>query len=434
MAELRPFRGIRYDLGRAGPLADLIAPPYDVINPQQQQRLYDRSDYNAIRLELTQDEAGDDEKVNRYTRAAAALSNWLTEGILVQDSARHLYVYEQEFNVEGHTFRRRGFLGRVRLEPFGSGKIFPHEETMSGPKADRLKLYHATNMNVSPIFGLYPDPDNAVVAPLDAILHKVLPLEATDELGVINRFWPISDLKVIGEVTQAIAEQPVYIADGHHRYETGLRYLEDKRASGDVPNEEAAPNYIMMMLVGMSDPGLQILPTHRLVSGLPADLTGSQVRDILSAHFEVEEIGRGEAAANDLWELIQADGSQAVLGFGTVADGAWHLARFTDAAKMAELVPDRSTAWRELAVSVLHVLVLGKLFADHSSKCRYVHSMAEVHEDVAAKGCQLAALVPPATMEHVEEIAGAGEKMPAKSTYFYPKLLTGLVYNSLKGN
>src|SRR5215472_13224415 len=183
MADIRAFRAYRYDLGRVGNLSDVIAPPYDVIDPALQQALYDKSQYNAIRLELNKEEPGDNETENRYTRAARFLRDWQRDDILVQDSARGLYVYYQDFEVEGRRYTRRGFLARVRLEPFGAGRIYAHEETMPGPKADRLKLFHATGMNLSPIFGLYPDSQGDVQTRLDDAIRRALPLEAVDHLG-----------------------------------------------------------------------------------------------------------------------------------------------------------------------------------------------------------------------------------------------------------
>jgi uncharacterized protein (DUF1015 family) len=436
MADIRAFRGFRYDLGRAGALSDLVAPPYDVIDAALQQRLYERSPHNAIRLELTRDEPGDNETENRYARAARELKAWQAEDVLRQDSLRHLYVCEQEFTAEGQTYKRRGFMARVRLEPFGTGRIFPHEETMSGPKADRLHLFKATGMNLSPIFGLYPDDANEVFAKIEPLLFRTPPLEATDHLGVVSRLWPIADERAINAAVGLMGPKPVFIADGHHRYETGLKYLEEKRAAGEVANDEAPANFTMMMLVSMSDPGLVILPTHRLVSGLP-DLTAEKLTKALGSHFTVERIGTGDAAAKEAWEQIEMDGSQALLGFHTNADDAWVTARFQSPALMRELAPDHSDDWRDLAVSVLHVAVLNKLLPaalGGDPKCRYVHLLDEVTAAVRAKECPLAALVPPATMAHVESIAGRHEKMPPKSTYFYPKLLTGLVFNSLKVN
>jgi uncharacterized protein (DUF1015 family) len=436
MAEIRAFRAYRYDLGRVGNLSDVVAPPYDVIDPALQQALYDRSPHNVIRLILNREEPGDTDTNNRYTRAAGCLRDWQQERILLQDSARSIYVYHQDFEVEGQRFSRRGFLARVRLERFGEGKIFPHEETLPGPKADRLRLFQATAKNLSPVFGLYPDSTNAVQAQLDTVVSRTLPVEATDHLGVVSRLWPVADQHVVSTLTGLMGPKPVFIADGHHRYETALRYLEERRVAGEVRDAESAANFVLMMLVGMSDPGLIILPTHRLVSGLP-NVTAESLRPVLERHFQLDTIGRGDQGARDTWELVQADGSQDVLGFGTVADGVWQVARLRDREAMAGLAAEHSPAWRSLAVSVLHVLVLGKLIPEGlggQPVCRYVHLLREVSEDVAAQRCQLAVLVPPATMQHVEQIAGNLEKMPPKSTYFYPKLLSGLVFNSLGGN
>jgi uncharacterized protein (DUF1015 family) len=356
--------------------------------------------------------------------------------IIAQDSARSLYAYHQEFEAEGRRYTRKGFLARVRLERFGEGRIYPHEETMSGPKADRLKLFHATGMNLSPVFGMYPDEQHQVQDVLDRAVARSLPLEATDHLGVVNRLWPVTDQRVLSEVTGLMGPRPIFIADGHHRYETALRYLEEKKAAGEVKDADAAPNFVLMMLVSMGDPGLIILPTHRLISGI-CDVKKERLQEILKPQFDCEVIGAGEKAARDAWDLIQADGSQELLGFGTVADGAWVTARLRDPKMMQQLAADHSPAWRGLAVSVLHVLVLNKLLAEAmgaKAQCQYVHMLREVTDATAQKSCQLAALVPPATMKHVEEIAGGLEKMPPKSTYFYPKLLSGLVFNSLKSN
>jgi uncharacterized protein (DUF1015 family) len=432
MADIQAFRAFRYDLGRVGALADVVAPPYDVIDPDLQEKLYQRSPHNVIRLILDKEKSGDTPTDNRYTRAARCLRDWQREGILAQDSARSLYVYHQEFAVEGKRYTRRGFLARVRLEKFGQGKIYPHEETLAGPKADRLKLFQATAMNLSPVFGLFPDETGMVQARLDAAVGRALPLEATDHLGVVSRLWPIGDQQIVSAVTGLMGPKPIFIADGHHRYETGLRYLEEQHvADGDAP-----ANFILMMLVSMSDPGLIILPTHRLVSGL-ADLTAEQLRAVLADHFHVERAGQGESGARECWELIEADGTQEVLGFGTVSNGVWLTARLKSSPWMTALAPDHSPAWRGLAVSVLHVMVLGQLVPKaigSQPQCRYVHLLREVTDAVGAKECQLAVLVPPATMNHVEQIAGNLEKMPPKSTYFYPKLLSGLVFNSLKAN
>jgi uncharacterized protein (DUF1015 family) len=432
MADIRGFRGFRYDLGQVGSLSDVVAPPYDVVDASLQKQLYDQSQYNAIRLELTKDEPGDTDSNNRYTRAANTLREWVAGNVLRQDTARALYIYEQTFTAEGQEYTRRGFFARVRLEPFGKGQIYAHEQTMSGPKADRLKLYQATGFNISPIFGLYPDRDGEIAKLLDPFTLKNPPIVAKDHLGVTNKLWVITDTHTISSVIGLMGPKPVYIADGHHRYETGVKYLEERREAGDVPDNEAPANFTLMMLVGMTDPGLIILPTHRLISGLDA-VKSDVLEQVLAEHFDIVE--RTGTDAKAAWDYIQMDGSQAALGFCTVADGKWFVAKLRDTKIMAELAPEQSEEWRGLGVSILHKLVIDRLIQEKLGGrplCRYVHLLKEVTDDVAAKGCQVATLVPPATMAHVEQIAGHLEKMPAKSTYFYPKLLTGMVYNSLK--
>jgi uncharacterized protein (DUF1015 family) len=436
MADVRAFRAFRYELGRVGALSDVIAPPYDVIDAALQNALYANSQHNVVRIDLNREETGDSEANNRYTRAGRTLRDWLHEGVLRQDSARALYVYHQDFEVEDRRYTRRGFLARVRLEPFGQGRIYPHEETLSGPKADRLRLMHATHMNLSPVFGLFPDEKGEVQQQLDATLKQTLPLQATDHLGVVSRLWPVTDQHIVSAVTGLMGPRPIFIADGHHRYETALRYREERQQQGEVRDAEAAPNFVLMMLVSMSDPGLIILPTHRLVSGL-AGLSGDKLAGLLRPHFQVETVGKGEAGARAAWEQIELDGTQELLGFGTVSDGLWQVARFQAPERMAALAGSHSPAWRGLAVSVLHELVLNHLAREQlkmTPACRYVHLLREVLESVAKKDCDLAVLVPPAEMKHVEQIAGSLERMPAKSTYFYPKLLTGLVFNPLTGS
>lgn len=432
MPDVRPFRGIRYDMARVGAMSDVVAPPYDVIGPELQNKLYDASPFNIIRLELNREEPGDSPGHDRYARAASTLKEWRREGILQEDPHPSLYVYHQTFDVEGRQYTRKGFLARVRQEPFGQGKIYPHEQTLSGPKADRLALFNATKFNLSPIFGLYPDPRNEVLAAVEAGLRDRTPLEATDHLGVVNRLWPVLDSAAHTAVQGLMGPKPIFIADGHHRYETGLNFRNELEAAGQLSGPDDPANFCMMMLVGMSDPGLLILPTHRLVSGFPG-LTAEALRERLSPEFDVQETGEGDAGCRSAWESIEISGDQDMLGFGTVADGRWVTARLRSDSAMDALVPDQSADWRALGVSILHELVLKKLLGGlGSASCRYVHLLDEVTQDVSAKGCDLAALVPPAGMEHVESIASNLEKMPPKSTYFYPKLLTGLVLNPLR--
>ena len=434
MAEVQPFRGWRYDMSQVGSLTDVVAPPYDVINAEQQKAFYEAHPCNVIRLELNREEPGDDSPEAKYKRAAGFLRQWQQDGILAQDREPSIYVYHQEFDWEGKKFVRKGFLGRIRLEEFGKGKVFPHEHTLSGPKMDRLLLLRATKTNLSPIFGLFPDPDGAVQAPLEGAISGAPPLMATDHLGVVHKFWPVHQQAAVSAMQRAMIDLPIFIADGHHRYETAINYRNELKAAGKLGGENAAANFVMMMFIGMSDPGLVIMPTHRLVSGLP-ELTAADVRAALGEQFEVESTGRGAAAAKQAWELVEADGGQNVFGFGTPADGEWLFARCVDDSLMETLAADQTPAWRELGVSLLHKLVLEHLIQKRhpgEQKFQYVHLLDEVTAAVDQKACRLACLVPPAQISHVQEIASTLEKMPPKSTYFYPKLLSGLVFHGVE--
>ena len=433
MAEVNAFRGWRYDVGQVGALAEVVAPPYDVISPAQQEALYKRHPCNVVRLILNRKEPGDESPDLRYARAAEFLRHWQSEGVIVQERQDALYVYHQIFDWEGTHYVRRGFIGRLRLENFGSGSVYPHEQTMSGPKADRLALMQACRMNLSPIFGLYPDPQAAAQQALENVVKTQSVLEVS-ESGVVHRFWSVTDHNAINRCREAMRERPIFIADGHHRYETACNYRDWLQSQGRPGNSLAAEDFVLMHFVGMSDPGLAILPTHRLVAGLP-ELRQQDVQRLLSQYFEVDEAGTGEDAALRAWDLMQTDaGPHGAFAFGTT-DGGWLFARLRDASVMANLAPERSEQWRQLGVSVLHGLVLDKLFGDaypHSHiECSYVHLMDEVASALADKSCQLACLVAPAGISDVEQIASQFEKMPPKSTFFYPKLLSGLVFNPL---
>ncbi len=434
MVDVSPFRGWRYDVSQVGDLSDVMTPPYDVIDDKFQEALYKKHPCNFIRLELNRNEPSDPDVNAKYARAADFLKHWMLDGVLLHEPEDAIYVYSQEFEWDGKTYIRSGFLSRIRLEEIGTGNVFPHEQTLSGPKLDRLMLIRATNANLSPIFGLYPDEHASVQSALDDVCLNLTPSQATDHLGVIHRLWVVKDHSVIGKVKAGLRDKPVFIADGHHRYETALNYRRELTAAGKLHDDTSAPNFVLMHFAGMQDAGLQILPTHRLVSGLPTDLTSEQVADALKAHCEIEVIGQGDKAADETWGLMDADGGQNIFGFGTAADGKWLLARVTDASLMSTLAAEHSDAWRSLGVSLLHKLLLEELIFKKlpgTPKFQYVHRLDETTHALNVKSHQLGCLVAPATIEHVREIAAGRETMPPKSTYFYPKLLSGMVIHSL---
>jgi uncharacterized protein (DUF1015 family) len=434
MPEIRAFRGIRYNLGRVGSLSDVVAPPYDVIDPQMQDELYRKHPYNIVRVDLNRIEPGkDDEADNRYTRSARLLRQWQAEGILMTEADPAIYVYHQQFQYDGRTYLRRGFLARMRISPFGEGLVFPHEETFSAPKFDRLMLTVVCKANLSPVFGLYPDPTGQVQQILEQAIAGATPLEATDHLGVVHRMWPVVDVSVEAALNAAIGPKPVFIADGHHRYETACEYRRDVYESGFLSKDHPA-NYVLMMLIAMEDPGLIVLPTHRLFTGLPG-LDTHQLAEKLGPLFALQSGGTGYERAREVWEEMEIQSDQEMIAFYTAADQQWTVARITDAGRqrMAELAPDRSPQWRSLGVAVLHRLVVDELLqCAQLPPPEYVHTTEDLIAQLQQGKYHLAAMVNPATTDHVRQISFGGERLPPKSTYFYPKLLTGLVINPLE--
>ena len=445
MPTIQAFRGLRYDLGHVGSLSDVVTPPYDVIGPEFQDDLYKKHPANFIRLELNREEPGDGDQVNKYSRAAKFLRNWRHEGVLQLDPDPALYVYHQTFQTEEGEFTRRGFMCRVRLERFGQGKIYPHEETHASAKADRLLLTKACKANLSQIFGLYPDADNAAQNLLEESVAGQTPLTATDHLGVVHRMWPVTNVRTIGEVATIMSPKPMFIADGHHRYETACNYKDFLSDQGPLDSEHPA-NFVLTQCVSMNDPGLLVLPTHRLFRGVPP-ITAGELQKRLGDNFLCQTAGVGPDLARDIWAGVEDQGQ---LAFFTAQDNTWTTAEITAAGerRMAELATDHSADWQSLGVSILHRLVMDNLLgATQLPKPMYVHSVEEViaglkQGDTVGRDAtgqmgaggrfELAALVMPATVDHVRAISEHGERMPAKSTYFYPKLLGGLAVHLLE--
>ena len=362
MPQIEAFRGVRYNLGHVGAMSDVVAPPYDVIDAELREQLEAASPYNSVRLILPQ--GGDD----RYANSARALREWRRDGVLFEESNPALYVYHQRYTERGGQYTRRGFMCRVRLEPFGTGQVFPHEETHGGAKADRLNLWRACKANLSQIFGLYPDEENEAQSLLDEAIRGVTPLEATDHLGVVNRLWPVSDVATIAAVQKAMGGRPVYIADGHHRYETACAYREEvakewaeANNGAELPPDHPA-NCVLMMCVSMSDTGMIVLPTHRLFRDAP-EMDAEELAAKLGECFATEPAGEGPAAAPAVWETIELEDDHGVLALYTAKDRRWTLCRVTDAGRqrLASIAADRSDDWRSLGVSLLHRLITDEL-------------------------------------------------------------------------
>ena len=442
MPQTAPFAALRYNLDHIGNLSDVIAPPYDVIDPQLQDELYEKHAANVIRIILNREEPGD-EADQKYQRAARFVDQWTSEGVLMREDKPAYYVYHQQFEHEGTLINRRGFMGRVRLQPFGEGNIYPHEETHPKAKVDRLKLTTATRQNNSQIFGLYPDPENEVITLLDAATEGVTPIESTDHLGVKHILWPVTDESVAAQVSELMESRPMFVADGHHRYETACNYRNQViEETGGIAEDHPA-NFVMTMLVGMSDPGMIVLPTHRLLRGTPK-FAAEDIISRLDGTFACEVVDGGLDAAEKVWSTMESADSQGMLGLYAVTDQKWVLCKALEGAgaRMEELAASQSQDWRDLGVSLLHRLVIDDLLGCQGHpKPTYVHEVSEVVDGMRGEGSQaesdsdepytLAALVMPAKLEHVEAISLHKERMPAKSTYFYPKLLSGLTFNPL---
>ncbi|MDO4576370.1 MAG: DUF1015 domain-containing protein [Planctomycetia bacterium] len=434
MPNIQPIYGIRYNLGRVGALSDVVAPPYDVIGPEFQDELYAKHPNNAVRLILNKQLPTDDEQNNRYTRAKKTLDTWLKEGVLFTESDPAIYVYHQIFDYAGRTYTRKGFMAGLEVQRFGEGCVFPHEQTHAAAKADRLMLTTVTKTQLSQIFGLYPDAESQVQAVLEKAVENKTPLEAVDHLGVTHRMWVVTDPTIISAVQDKIGKKPLFIADGHHRYETACNYLDHLRQSG-IPKDHPA-HYVLTMFIAMEDPGLAVLPTHRLFPGVP-EWTAEELAAKLGDCFTSRVAGKGAEFGKEVWKDLEANGSQGEIAFYTRKDDTWTLAALTEAgeAKMAEadVAGTHSEDWRNLGVSILHRLVLDTLLDQpNAPKPVYVHLVSELVDEIKTGAYPLAAEVMPATVENIKTLCLEGERMPQKSTYFYPKLLSGLVFRSVE--
>lgn len=434
MPNIQPFEGLRYNLAQVGSLSDVVAPPYDVIGPEYQDALYEKSEYNVVRLILNKMLPTDDEQNNRYTRSARTLKDWKEAGVLVKESKPSLYVYHQIYTVKGKEYCRKGFMCGCEAVPFGEGMVFPHEITMSGPKLDRLMLTTACKTNFSQIFGLYPDEHNEVQNVLENAIVGVTPLEATDKDGVINRMWIVDDQETVNKVVELMGPKPIFIADGHHRYETACNYRKQIAEQGELTSNHPA-NHVLMVCIAMEDPGLIVLPTHRLFTNV-RETSQEDLIARLGDSFRVTTVGNGINSAKAAWALIEQMNDQGTMAIYTGKDGVWSLISITEAGKekMAQVAAEHHPEWQSLGVAILHSLVVDTLLElKGHEKPTYIHDVDEVAETIAKEPEKypLAALVSPATVQQIQDCSMVRERMPAKSTYFYPKLITGFVFKPL---
>jgi uncharacterized protein (DUF1015 family) len=443
--EVFPFQGICYNQGVVGDLAHVLCPPYDVITPEQQKLYYEESNYNAIRLEFPAESlelTGD-----KYQRAATTFQQWMRHGIFQLDSVSSFYLHDHRFEYSGEKKVRRGLIARVKLEPWGSG-IYPHEETFSKAKSDRLRLMRDCRASFSPLLSLYNDSERKIASILSEASRAKPMIEtsirspstgrAQNENSEAHTLWAITDPGIKRELSQFLSSQPFYIADGHHRYETALNYQQERAKeqsdsfdSSVIASEEkqsltgkGAFNYVMMELVDFSDPGLVVLPLHRLVRGIAPSILvglGDQIRNF----FVLESV---PLKAGDC--QLPADSCLGILGLQP--DSLVVLKRRQDISLETWIPGNRSQAYREFGVSILNHIILDKVLGGAKAlEVAYTVDLKEAYQQIKGGKYQLAFLLNPPQPGMIKAVADAKDRMPSKSTYFYPKLPAGLIINPL---
>ena len=428
MAQIIPFRGVRYDRQRVGDITSVVAPPYDRIYEREQAVLYERSPYNIVRITKGKPSPNDNGE-NVYTRAADSFMAWLKDGILVRDEAPTLYAYHQKYMFEGEQLTRKGVIALAKLEP---EKVHAHERTLKGPKEDRLRLMRATEANFGHIFMLYADPTRAADEALQSAIDETAStLEAMDDFGNRHTVWEVTDSGVINAVQLALSDKDLYIADGHHRYETAVNYMRECQEKGWKPAAAESFDGRMMTLFNIDEPGMSIRPIHRIVHAVPnfdpqVFLAKAQEDFEVSVHGSLAEMKQAMKAGRGRHT------------FGCYTNGVFATLAMRDVGVMDALITDRSSDWRHLDVSILHTAILDRLLGidaaalEEQRNVTYTVDITHGVKMVDEGEEQLFFLLNATTADEVRRVADRGEKMPQKSTDFYPKLLTGLVLSKME--
>jgi len=429
MVEVVPFNGQRYNGEKSGPLSDLIAPPYDVIRPNLQEELYARNPHNVVRLILGKQHEDDTDANNRYTRSARDFADWQSKGILKEDAEPSFYVYSQEYTFNGQINNRIGFFARVRLEDFDKGNICPHEFTLAKAKKDRAQLIRACRANFSPVFSLFSDPGGTIDGKLAKIIEQP-PLTEIDEDSVIHRMWKVDDTETVQFLSGSFKDKKVYIADGHHRYETSLAY--HKEHGAEVPDSA----HVMMFLTNLDAQSLAIYPTHRQLK-CPAPFNRQTFIKQLEPYFNVESLPKDQTA-NQLTARLEKAGKDGVAFCAYLGQGNALLLKLKDIEHIVPFMEDDSNDLKVLDVYQLHTLVLRELLGidtrkpEHQQYITYNVRTEESMAKVDAGTLDLVFFMNATRMDQVRQLAEKGIRLPQKATYFYPKLLSGLVINRFK--
>jgi len=425
LAEISPFSGIRYNQEIIGDMASVICPPYDVISSDEQRAYYERSEYNVIRLEHGVALPDDTKTDNKHSRASATFDKWLKERVLVTDPVPSFYIHEHAFTHQNIRKRRLGLTACVRLEPWEKRITFPHENTVPGIKSDRLELMRACAANFSPLLGLYEDMGQKVTKLLTSQASRKPAIDFAED-GETHKLWVANEPEFVQRVSHFLASKPIYIADGHHRYETALAYRDERQQETTTAKGDKTFKFVMITLVSFSDPGLIVLPVHRLIRNLSSESL-AQFRNNLETFFELESVPLDETGLPEI-----SGATTRVLG---LEPGSTVALKLRQPSSIKEIMPkEHSEVYKRLDISIVQHLVIDKLTATAKNSCViYTPDMLEARRLVEGGEYQLAFLLNPIPVATIKAIADANDKMPGKSTYFYPKLPTGLVINSLEG-
>lgn len=444
MAEVVPFKGILYNKEKIGDFSQVVAPPYDVICPEENKSLRDRHPQNVVRLILCESDGDTADSSAFYRSSAKQFRDWLADGTLQTDSEPALYLTTLDFTIEGRQYQRHGFIAYVRLEPFEKKVVLPHERTSSKVKDDRLNLLKAAGANFCQIFSLYTDPEQLVVNTLvEAVAGKQPDIDLVDDAEERHRLWRITDTRTTDQVTTLLKEKQLYIADGHHRYETGLNYRNWVAENDPGFSENHPANFIMMSLSSTSDPGMLILPTHRLLLKVKESLiSGSAWVQQAAKHFDIKEIPFDPANREKAELQLRNDLQSNLLNnaFGAVAHNqpVFYLLTLRPQALLNAFDDTIPQSLRSLDVTILSQLILKKIFGysqtelDEEEVIDYTSDFHQAVEAAVCGQCQVAFLLNPTRNEQVQTVAAQGEIMPRKTTFYYPKLLTGLVFSDKK--
>jgi uncharacterized protein (DUF1015 family) len=433
LADIRPFHGVHYNSSLVKDLAKVICPPYDIIPPQMQQELYQRSEYNFIRIEFGRELPKDKDTDNRYTRAAVTLEKWLEQSILKVDDKPSLYIDDHHFTHQGKTYRRRSLNCLVKLEEWDKMIVRPHEGTLSKPKGDRLNLLWALQANTSPIMTLYEDQDRRISSLLNKPTRGKPALSVRSNNGESHQIWAITDAAINGNIRDFLAEQPLYIADGHHRYESALNYRRERRTSSSSRAAEEPFDFVMMSLIDIADPGLVILPAHRLVRGMSSSAIDGLMAG-LKTFFVVEELALNKSnTLSQINGLLSEDKDEVKLILYGLKKERLLLLTLRDFSIVRPMIPYfHSDLYQKLDVSIVdHVILEELLGLTHDMAgvfLDYTNDALEAIRRVTEQEYQLAFIVNPVKPGVIKAIADSGDRMPRKSTYFFPKIPAGLVF------